>query len=188
VVRLSADAALAGLALAASSLYYAYLYENAGVPTIEVVTTAPAAPYNGTARTKTGDTGRRYIGAFATDSGGAIVDFDHHPQSGRVLFLVNVGAGVFKIITSGTATSDTNVSVASLVPVSARFACIEFENTNTSGTVLITTPGGTGVTVAFVRGSGLSACEVPLLSARAVSYYVQGGAASIYLRGYIDER
>ncbi|WP_414609303.1 hypothetical protein, partial [Stenotrophomonas pavanii] len=47
--------------LAASTWYHAYLYSNAGTPDVEVTTTAPDTPYSGTARTKAGDTSRRYI-------------------------------------------------------------------------------------------------------------------------------
>lgn len=189
VLRASSPIAKTGLSLSASTLYYCYVFDNAGTPDFELSTTAPDAAYSGTARTKNGDTSRRYVGSVVTGSGGSIIQFEHHAQTGRVLFLVNIGAGSFKILNAGTATSDTNVSVASLVPLTARLALIEFENTNAAGTVLISVPGGTGNTIAFVRASGITTAEAPLLSARAVSYYTQSGAAaSIYLRGYIDER
>lgn len=68
VLRATSDIAKTGLSLTASTWYHAYLFSNAGTPDIELSTTAPAAPYNGTARTKTGDTSRRYVGSVLTDS------------------------------------------------------------------------------------------------------------------------
>ncbi len=65
VIRLGANAAKAGLALAASTWYHVYLYLNAGVPDIEIVIAAPAAAYNGTARTKTGSLSSRGV-SFTT--------------------------------------------------------------------------------------------------------------------------
>ncbi|WP_414609310.1 hypothetical protein, partial [Stenotrophomonas pavanii] len=47
--------------LAANTWYHNYVYDNAGTADVEVSTTVPAAPYSGTARTKAGDTSRRYI-------------------------------------------------------------------------------------------------------------------------------
>ena len=64
--------ALTGLVLTASTWHHLYLYDNAGTPAVECVTTAPAAPYSGTARAKTGDTSRRYIGSVLTDASAAI--------------------------------------------------------------------------------------------------------------------
>jgi hypothetical protein len=63
------------LSLTASTWYHVYLYDNAGTPAVELVTTAPAAAYNGTARSKTGDTSRRYLGSVKTDSSGSIFNF-----------------------------------------------------------------------------------------------------------------
>ena len=83
--------ALTGLVLAASTFYHVYLYSNAGVPAIEVVTTAPASPYNGTARAKTGDTSRRYVGSVLTDASGNIVYMVPQERWGITDVEVNIG-------------------------------------------------------------------------------------------------
>ncbi len=72
VLEAPADIAKTGLVLAANTIYYAYLWSNAGVADLELSTTAPAAPYRGIAKTKTGDTTRRYVGELTTDATGAI--------------------------------------------------------------------------------------------------------------------
>lgn len=59
---------LSGLVLSANTWYYLYLYDLAGVATYELVTTAPSAPYTGTARTKAGVNSRRFISALRTGS------------------------------------------------------------------------------------------------------------------------
>ncbi|WLG43220.1 hypothetical protein [Pseudomonas sp. FP1740] len=66
---------LTGLSLSATTWYYLYLYDNAGTPAIELVTTAPDVAYAGTARTKTGDTSRRFICALRAQAANVIRSF-----------------------------------------------------------------------------------------------------------------
>ncbi len=75
VLEAPTDIAKTGLVLAANTIYYGYLWSNAGTPDLELSTTAPAAAYRGIAKTKTGDTTRRYVGEFLTDAAGAITTF-----------------------------------------------------------------------------------------------------------------
>lgn len=75
VLEAPTDIAKTGLVLAANTIYYGYLWSNAGVADLELSTTAPAAPYRGIAKTKTGDTTRRYVGELLTDAAGAITIF-----------------------------------------------------------------------------------------------------------------
>lgn len=63
------------LSLTVSTWYHVYLFDNAGTPDIEIVTTAPAAAYSGTARSKAGDSSRRWLGRLRTDSAGSIRPF-----------------------------------------------------------------------------------------------------------------
>lgn len=55
----------------ANTWYYAYLFDNAGTPVLELSTVAPAAPYRGTARVRSGglaaDNARRFVGQVRTD-------------------------------------------------------------------------------------------------------------------------
>ncbi len=71
-IELPAAITKSSLVLVASSWYHIYLFDNAGTPDIEIVTTAPAAPYNGSARSKTGDTGKRWLGRVRTDESSAL--------------------------------------------------------------------------------------------------------------------
>ncbi len=132
VLRSPNAIALTGLVLAASTFYHLYLYDNAGTPAIECVTTAPDAPYNGTARAKTGDTSRRYIGSVLTDASGNVYQFR---QAGQVIsYLYNLVSGIptFRILGGGTATTPTVFSAASSVPVTSTLPILRMSNTDSA--------------------------------------------------------
>lgn len=112
-----------GLSLAASTWYHVYLYLNAGVPDIEIVTTVPAAPYNGGARTKTGDTSRRYIGSVLTDVSGNIYNFLSLP-GGFISYRVKTSNAPFRVLANGQAIAQTNISLQGVIPVTSRCAYI----------------------------------------------------------------
>lgn len=140
VVEVTSQLTASGLtSLTANTWYYVYLYDNAGTPAIEVSATAPAAPYAGVSRTKTGDTSRRFIGAFHTIAGGAIQGFTHYPLMG---FYEYGGASspYTRILSNGTSTSDVTVSAAVGVPPQSNIVYLRCINTATSGGA-----GGVGI-------------------------------------------
>jgi hypothetical protein len=75
VMVVASDLTLSGLTLTAATWYYLYLYDNAGVAAIELSDVAPADPYNGTARTKTGNNTRRFITAIRAQVANVIRKF-----------------------------------------------------------------------------------------------------------------
>ena len=86
-----------------------YLYESAGAATIEDVTTVPSAPYAGVARTKTGDTSRRWIGSLYHNANGLLYDFSSNVQGNVMRFnwITPEGSTVFDYpLISGTVTRD----------------------------------------------------------------------------------
>lgn len=107
-----------GLSLTASTWHHVYLYLNAGVPDIEIVTTAPASAYSGTAASKTGDTSRRYVGSILTDGSGNIRDFEMDGDTIR--WAANVTTAPFRVLSAGAATTWTSVSLSGVLPVTAR--------------------------------------------------------------------
>ena len=112
--------------LAASTWYHVYLTVVSGVVSAEAVTTAPAAPYTGTARSKTGDTSRRYVGSVRTNASSQILNFAH--EGGKILY-----QGAFpQPLSNGTATTETPVSLADSVPVTARVASVRHTNNATN--------------------------------------------------------
>lgn len=125
-INVAADIAKTGLALSATSWYHVYLYLNSGVPDIEIVTTAPSTPYNGTARTKTGDTTRRYIGSVKTDGSGNLYQFIQDGDT--VAWLYDTVSAPARVLSGGVATVRTTVATAVVVPVTALRALLSIRN------------------------------------------------------------
>lgn len=117
-VEVTAPITKSGLVLAASTWHHVYLFLGAGVPDAEIVTTAPAAAYAGNASSKTGDASRRYLGSVLTDGSGNIRDFDMDGDTIR--WAADVRASPFRVLNGGTTTSWTSISLASVLPVTAR--------------------------------------------------------------------
>jgi hypothetical protein len=115
VLRVGADIAKAGLTLAANSWHHVYLFQGAGgAADIEIVATAPAAPYSGTARAKTADDSRRYLGSVKTDGSGQVLQFVVD-SSGYFRHT----AGAIRCLANGKATARTPASLSAAVPVTA---------------------------------------------------------------------
>jgi len=181
--------ALTGLVLTASTFYHLYLYNNAGTPAIECVTTAPAAPYSGTARAKTGDTSRRYIGSVLTDGSGNVINFLQVAQHVQLRVAP-------RVLSAGTATTTTTVSLSAVVPPTCRIAQVRLMNTATAGSIRTKTsddglvaPSGL-VTISPAKDAFL---DHPLDPSQALEYLYYdtaptGGSAYIDVYGYIYER
>lgn len=119
------------LSLSASTMYHVYVYLSGGSATAEVVTTAPASPYAGTARSKTGATGRRYVGSIVTDSSGNVKPFEHIPEAGYFGYKkFGANSSPHRALNGGTATSATSVSLSSLLPTTAKMAQVRLTNSS----------------------------------------------------------
>lgn len=115
-LRLAADSTISP-SLSASTWYHLYLYDNAGTPTIESSTTAPSAPWIGTARSKTSDTTRRYLGSFRTNASSQIQNFLQTGSGSHCQFTWMVDTGsVTRALSGGTASSNTTIALANYVP------------------------------------------------------------------------
>ncbi|WP_333628266.1 hypothetical protein [Stenotrophomonas cyclobalanopsidis] len=109
----------ASLSLVANSWYHLYLYSNSGAPDIEVSTVAPAtSAYFGVARTKNGDTSRRYVGSILTGAGGAIYRFSHNGD--EIQYVTNTDTP-FRVLAGGTSTNRTNISLAGVIPPTSTY-------------------------------------------------------------------
>ncbi|GAP66836.1 hypothetical protein MBSD_n2151 [Mizugakiibacter sediminis] len=123
LISAAADIAKTGLTLSASTWYHVYLFDNAGTADVEIVTTAPASPYFGTARAKTGDTSRRYVGSVLTDVSGNIYNFLSLP-GGFISYRVKTSNAPFRVLANGKAIAQTNISLQGVIPVTSRCAYI----------------------------------------------------------------
>ncbi|HYG07649.1 MAG TPA: hypothetical protein VD865_14755 [Stenotrophomonas sp.] len=135
LLALPADTTTSG-ALAANTWYHVYLFESAGAAAVELVTTAPGNPYSGTARSKSTDANRRFLGSAKTNAVGALYNFVHSVASGKVLYQENISPAPFSVV-SGSATSPTTVSCAAVVPPSSKIAILTCNNNDPAVTVLL---------------------------------------------------
>ncbi|MDH7618936.1 hypothetical protein [Stenotrophomonas maltophilia] len=133
---------LSGLILAANTWYHLYLYLNGSTPAIEAATDAPAAPYSGTARAKTGAASRRYIGSFRTDASSNIIQFQVGTND-SFEYRIPANTQPLRCLSNGTATTRTTVSLAAAVPTTATAASLILTNTMSSGFGLLSVPGVT---------------------------------------------
>jgi len=148
----------ASLSLSNSTWYHVYVYLSAGVASAEVVTTAPVA-WKGTAYSKTGDTSRRYVGSVLTDSSGNVKKFIHMLSSNMMLYMkFALNAAPQRVLTTGTASTATAVSLTSIVPVTASMPYLRVVSTadqslytgddNGTGSTQMSTVSQSGNTIA----------------------------------------
>lgn len=190
--QVASPIAKTSLSLSASTWYHVYLYDNAGTPDFELSTTVPASPYNGTARSKTGDTSRRYVGSILTNASSAITNFVQ--DGNEINYRTNVG-GTLRILSSGVSTTLTDVSASFAVPVTSKVALLRMANTATNtyfttGTSDFSFVAGTGIT--SVNQNGDVHLKHPVNSSQSIQYIYKttptGGGAYIDVDGYSFER
>lgn len=176
----------AGLALAGSTFYHCYAYSNAGTPDIEIVTTVPAAPYNGTARSKTGDASRRYIGSLLTDTSGNVRRFVQSDT--EVSYLDTLGVVPYRILAAGAATTPTAVSVLPAAPITAAQFKGQLINNVATGFFVISAPGGM-LEIISVAPNTRVVQYLPIFNSQMFYYNTMaGGSSFIDLHAYVFER
>lgn len=184
-VEVTSALTLNGLSLTANTWYHVYLYMNGAVPAIEAVTAAPAAPYSGTARAKTGDSSRRYIGSFRTNASSAIFNFVHD-VNGDIFYLEDSGASPFRVLSAGLAATKTLVSCSGCCPVTASSVGGRFYNSPSSTAVAsFATGGSSGWALGVLPSSDLSV-PMALNASQQLEYQCGGtaGGAFIDIRSY----
>lgn len=129
-INITSPLTASSLSLSVSTFYHVYVYLSGGSPAMEVVTTAPVA-WKGTAYSKTGATTRRYIGSVVTDGSGNVRNFRHNVEQGKIFYVGgDLATSPFRVISNGTATSSTAISLAGVVPITGVGALARFANTD----------------------------------------------------------
>lgn len=128
IVEVAATVSKTALTSTASTFHYAYLYapDLVTTPTVVYSTTAPAAPYHGTARSASAAIGgnaanlHRFIGVMLADAAGtpAIRPFKHHWPSGEFIYLkpIETGTAWSRVLANGKAVTPTDVDCSAHVP------------------------------------------------------------------------
>jgi len=195
VLQFPSTLTLSGLSLTPSTFYHLYGYSNAGTPAIELVNTAPASPYSGTARAKTGDTSRRYIGSVKTDASGNIYNF--YQLNMRIKYLAAITGSSFMVLSSGLATTPTSVSCNGIVPLTSRTLQASASN-NDPALAVITTTSDSGYTLSStawckaISKASFDGGDTALDSSQAFIYMFTGGTPTggftVRVNGYDYER
>lgn len=192
IVRINSDITLTSISLTVSTMYHAYLYSNAGVASIELSATPPASPYCGMARSKTGDSARRYVGSLLSDTAGNVTNFLH--TGNLISYRVAVSGSPMRVLSAGTATTETSVSMSAPVPVTSRIANVRIVNTTPDVAVFGTSDDSislsTGVFLLRVP-IGEAYPYIALNSSQAFTYLVASAASGglfVDTRGYFFER
>lgn len=176
------------LVLTASTWYHVYLFDNAGVADIEIVTDAPAAPYNGTARSKTGDASRRYLGSVLTNTSAEIRGF--HTNSDFFMFTGRTGIAPNQIVANGAATTRTTVSTNGVVPLTSRTIMLRMA-ADASSLLYISNSEAQSFAVIEVPAGQELATLFPLDSAGALDYFNANAptvGANLYVLGFYVSR
>ena len=140
--------------LANSDWYYVYAYDNAGSLDFEISTTAPASNLC----IKNGDSTRIYLGCFPTLSTGAPVPL--RMKRGRYVYNFSGSAAAdTRVLNTGSATSNTAVDLAGLVPPHSQVATVRAEAVSTTGAAM---------NFAYLRTEGESGADEVNLMVRAV--------------------
>lgn len=159
--------------LSASTWYHVYLTVVGSTVSAEAVTTAPAAPYTGTARAKTGDTSRRYVGSFKTDASGTIIQFVID-TTGAFRYLIGNNLAPLRCLANGKATTRTTVSLSGAIPVTAIGGVFIMSNTDTSVFANVSNPSAISASVVGIAPGGSLAGQIltfPTDSSQNVDYY-----------------
>ncbi len=191
-VDVPAPVNITGISLGADVWGYVYL-KNDG--TAECVTTAPAAPYAGFARSKTGANTHRFVGAVRSDTYGHLVQFKHFTATGQVNYLNRcLQVAPFRVLSNGAATTGTAVDASSCIPPQSRAGYIHIANYNPAYHVAYV--GSNDYTASSanyeilanmgVDTMGLCVCD----SSQRVNYAVSGSGGGLYIdvHGFVLER
>lgn len=187
----SAPSAIAktGLTLTASTWYHVYLFLNAGTPDVEVVTAAPATAYSGTARSKTADTTRRYVGSVLTDAGGSIYQFQMD-SSGTFRYLQSSNLAPFRVLANGLSTTRVSVSMSAVVPVTSTCAVFLATNASTSVYANLSNPLSVVAALVGIAPNGDKLMSFQIYTQQIDYYYTTTPTAGLYLdvAGFVVER
>jgi hypothetical protein len=175
---------------------YLYLYAAEGGPydvgragAIEVSSVAPAAPYYGEARSKSGDTTRRYIpnSAFRASAANTVLRFR---KEGPWTFYGENVATTLQTHSALSNTTYTGRDLTSLVPPTSRRARVWFNCNANAGAMVDPHPEeATSLEWQVCRFSTTTEADVPLTSGQFLRQKntAASGATDLAVLGYMEE-
>lgn len=184
-----------GITAPANTWLHCYLFESSpGVYDIEIVTTVPSAQYSATARTKSGDTSRRYIGSALSSSANTITKFVHNHANGHVTYLVDTAPSPFLVLSGGTSVTPATVNAGGVAPMTASSIVVSVLNLSASSYVRLSNSDGPDVStgyIAIASPNSVTVTPIPVNASQAYTYrFDSAPSGDTYHRvfGYIFER
>lgn len=187
--------------LTSNSWLHVYAYASGSNMAIEASATAPDVPYQGNARTKTGDATRRYLASLRVGAASTLMQILHiggGPDNNRIYFyaptgLPSAGATLLTGILTQTATV---ASASAALPVTARLMLTEIANSAGLPFYLSNPDIGTVSATSYLRSVAANTTvgvELLVNSTQQFSYVygagiTLGGSATIRTTGYIYGR
>ncbi|MEO8642657.1 hypothetical protein [Pseudomonas sp.] len=185
----SADIALTGITFSAG-LNHLYLYDNAGVSTIEVSAVVPEV-YAGTAYRKTSDSTRRYLGSVLANASLDMYAFRHDPALSEVIYTEGTpGVAPFTLYSGFNSSTPTLADTAAVAPKQTATKVSAVSNggiANFCVSEQLATPGGANW--GMQSANGFIQFPVSRASATLGKYITWTNAStSLYCTGYTFER
>lgn len=195
--RIATDSDLVAptVTLTASSWIHVYAYlSSPTTPAVELSTTAPSSPYQGSARTKTSDASRRFIGSLRIGPDSKLVGIRHgNPgqNANRVEFMGTNGlanAG-YVLILNGVSQTPVTVPCNTMVPAVSTFLVMQVDNSATLPLYMSNADIGTVSATSYLRSvkaGGGGQMDIPLDSSQQFTYVFGAGIlglGTINIRG-----
>lgn len=177
-----------------------YIANDNGVLAFEASATAPADPYQGTARTKSNDPTRRYLGSLYFNASGITLAFLHSQvgdRANRISFIPPGGAAIAqsRLLNIATGTTPTIVDASAVIPATCRLMYCLINNTSTSDAYIGTPDGGTLSATNFllyIKANQAGQFDVEVNGNQLLNYFLNGiitlGGLTIQVRGYLFDR
>lgn len=178
-----------------------YIANDGGDLKFEASAIPPATPYQGTARTKSNDATRRYLGSLYFGTDGKTMQFVHSQEgdrANRIDFTPPGGAAVSQatLLSLATGTAPTNVNAANIVPVTCRILYALIDNSSPSDAYLSTPDfGNVGPNnyLLSIKGGGGGQYDVVVNGNQQLTYMINSvlitvGGLTIRVRGYLFDR
>jgi hypothetical protein len=178
-----------------------YIANDAGDLKFEASATPPAVPYQATARTKSNDPTRRYLGSLYFGTDAKTMPFVHSQEgerANRIDFTPPGGAAVSQatLLSLATSTASVNVNAANIVPLTCRILYALIDNSSPNDVYLSTPDFGTVGPNNFllaIKGGGGGQYDVVVNGNQQLTYMINSvlvtvGGLTIRVRGYLFDR
>lgn len=181
---LQLNSATSVTSLGTSGWQHVYLYDSGGAAALEISATAPASPYFGTARSKTGDTSRRYLFSALADGSGNFYQFVHLGVGG-VRYLETTSVAPFRAINNSAVTVSTTLALSGVIPVSAQKLSARIANLATGAQAYFNTPDMGAVSISNYmltsRPGNDGYYELITDASQQINYYNNASGGSLYV-------